>query len=96
MNYIDPFNRSIRYGDLVIVYERHDNMKAVTVSEGSVLQNRFGWPFLQLQKCLNKMPHCARFLRVLNKYNDLVMHFSPASQVLLGPVYYLTFHFYFP
>ncbi|XP_058750254.1 uncharacterized protein LOC131623269 [Vicia villosa] len=36
------FNRSIRDGDLVIVYERHDNMKAVTVSEGSVLQNRFG------------------------------------------------------
>ncbi|CAK8530598.1 unnamed protein product [Lathyrus sativus] len=36
------FNRSIRYGDLVIVYERHDIMKAVTVSEGSVLQNRFG------------------------------------------------------
>ncbi|KAL5096754.1 hypothetical protein RYX36_001081 [Vicia faba] len=36
------FNRLIRYGDLVIVYERHDNMKAVTVSEGSVLQNRFG------------------------------------------------------
>jgi tRNA (adenine57-N1/adenine58-N1)-methyltransferase len=36
------FNRSIRYGDLVIVYERHDNMKAVTVSEGSVVQNRFG------------------------------------------------------
>ncbi|RDX93821.1 tRNA (adenine(58)-N(1))-methyltransferase catalytic subunit TRMT61A, partial [Mucuna pruriens] len=36
------FNRSIGNGDLVIVYERHDNMKAVTVSEGSVLQNRFG------------------------------------------------------
>ena len=27
---------------MVIVYERHDIMKAVTVSEGSVLQNRFG------------------------------------------------------
>ncbi|MED6183688.1 hypothetical protein PIB30_040073 [Stylosanthes scabra] len=44
---IDPakklsFNRLISNGDLVIVYERHDNMKAVTVSEGSVLQNRFG------------------------------------------------------
>ncbi|KAL9298128.1 hypothetical protein ACSQ67_024024 [Phaseolus vulgaris] len=36
------FNRTISNGDLVIVYERHDNMKAVTVSEGSVLQNRFG------------------------------------------------------
>ncbi|KAK7327830.1 hypothetical protein VNO77_21922 [Canavalia gladiata] len=36
------FNQSIRNGDLVIVYERHDNMRAVTVSEGSVLQNRFG------------------------------------------------------
>lgn len=36
------FNRSISNGDLVIVYERHDIMKAVTVCEGSVLQNRFG------------------------------------------------------
>ncbi|XP_057447767.1 uncharacterized protein LOC130739485 [Lotus japonicus] len=36
------FNRCIRNGDLVIVYERHDSMKAVTVAEGSVLQNRFG------------------------------------------------------
>lgn len=36
------FNRTIGDGDLVIVYERHDNMKAITVSEGSVLQNRFG------------------------------------------------------
>lgn len=32
----------IREGDLVIVYERHDHMKAVKVTEGSVLQNRFG------------------------------------------------------
>ncbi|KAK6928363.1 tRNA (1-methyladenosine) methyltransferase catalytic subunit Gcd14 [Dillenia turbinata] len=36
------FKRLISHGDLVIVYERHDNMKAVKVSEGSVLQNRFG------------------------------------------------------
>jgi len=36
------FNRLISNGDLVIVYERHDIMKAVTVSEGSVLQNRYG------------------------------------------------------
>lgn len=36
------FNRTISNGDLVIVYARHDNMKPVTVSEGSVLQNRFG------------------------------------------------------
>ncbi|XP_058750007.1 uncharacterized protein LOC131623024 [Vicia villosa] len=36
------FNRSINYGDLVIVYERHDNMKAITVTERSVLQNKFG------------------------------------------------------
>lgn len=36
------FNRVISNGDLVIVYERHDNMKPVTVSENSVLQNRFG------------------------------------------------------
>lgn len=36
------FNRLINYGDLVIVYERHDNMKAITVTERSVLQNKFG------------------------------------------------------
>ncbi|QCD76799.1 hypothetical protein DEO72_LG1g420 [Vigna unguiculata] len=36
------FNRSISDGDLVIVYEKHESMKAVTVCEGSVLQNRFG------------------------------------------------------
>ncbi|PON84222.1 tRNA (1-methyladenosine) methyltransferase catalytic subunit Gcd [Trema orientale] len=36
------FNRCISYGDLVITYERHDNMKAVKVCEGAVLQNRFG------------------------------------------------------
>ncbi|TXG75599.1 hypothetical protein E1A91_1Z002200v1 [Gossypium mustelinum] len=36
------FNRRIRDGDLIIVYERHDTMKAVKVCENSVLQNRFG------------------------------------------------------
>ncbi|KAE8672438.1 tRNA (adenine(58)-N(1))-methyltransferase catalytic subunit TRMT61A [Hibiscus syriacus] len=36
------FNRCIREGDLVIVYEKHDTMKAVKVCENSVLQNRFG------------------------------------------------------
>ncbi|KAL4366434.1 hypothetical protein GQ457_05G010650 [Hibiscus cannabinus] len=36
------FNRCIRDGDLVIVYERHDIMKAVKVCESSVFQNRFG------------------------------------------------------
>ncbi|KAK4259809.1 hypothetical protein QN277_006103 [Acacia crassicarpa] len=36
------FNRFISNGDLVIIYERHDNMKPVMVSESSVLQNRFG------------------------------------------------------
>ncbi|CAH9090625.1 unnamed protein product [Cuscuta europaea] len=36
------FNRAIKYGDLVIVYEKHDAMKAVKVSEDGVLQNRFG------------------------------------------------------
>lgn len=36
------FNRKISDGDLVIVYEKHDNMKAVKVSEKSVLENRFG------------------------------------------------------
>ncbi|CAN0924510.1 tRNA (adenine(58)-N(1))-methyltransferase catalytic subunit TRMT61A [Linum grandiflorum] len=44
---VDPekklsFTRCIRDGDLVIVYEKHDAMKAVKVSESSVLQNRFG------------------------------------------------------
>ena len=44
---IDPtkklsFTRCICDGDLVIVYERHDNMKAVKVCESSILQNRFG------------------------------------------------------
>lgn len=36
------FTRSVRDGDLVIVYERHDIMKAIKVCEGSTLQNRFG------------------------------------------------------
>ncbi|CAI9097107.1 OLC1v1033429C1 [Oldenlandia corymbosa var. corymbosa] len=36
------FNRFISVGDLVIVYERHDVMKAVKVCENGVLQNRFG------------------------------------------------------
>ncbi|CAI9265187.1 unnamed protein product [Lactuca saligna] len=36
------FKRHISDGDLVIVYEKHDNMKAVKVSEKSVLENRFG------------------------------------------------------
>lgn len=44
---IDPadklsFKRCIKDGDLVIVYERHDTMKAVKVNEEGVLQNRFG------------------------------------------------------
>ncbi|KAJ4801876.1 tRNA (Adenine(58)-N(1))-methyltransferase catalytic subunit TRMT61A [Rhynchospora pubera] len=36
------FKRPIADGDTVIVYERHDCMRAVTVSPGSELQNRFG------------------------------------------------------
>ncbi|KAJ8775049.1 hypothetical protein K2173_020053 [Erythroxylum novogranatense] len=36
------FARCIKDGDLVIVYEKHDTMKAVKVCENSVLQNRFG------------------------------------------------------
>ncbi|KAK7302841.1 hypothetical protein RJT34_13738 [Clitoria ternatea] len=36
------FNQTISNGDLVIVYEKHDSMKAVTASEGSILQNRYG------------------------------------------------------
>ncbi|KAK8258633.1 hypothetical protein V6Z11_D13G000100 [Gossypium hirsutum] len=36
------FNRYIRDGDLIIVNERHDTMKAVKVCENLVLQNRVG------------------------------------------------------
>lgn len=36
------FKRCIRDGDLVVVYERHDVMKAIKVTEKGVLQNRFG------------------------------------------------------
>lgn len=36
------FKRCVSEGDLVIVYERHDNMKAIKVCESAVLQNRFG------------------------------------------------------
>lgn len=36
------FTRSINDGDLVIVYEKYDTMKAVKVCVGSVLENRFG------------------------------------------------------
>ena len=32
----------VREGDLVVVYERSDRMKAVRVKKGGVLQNRFG------------------------------------------------------
>lgn len=34
--------RPIAAGDTVIVYERHDSMRAVRVAPGSELQNRFG------------------------------------------------------
>ncbi|GAB4846734.1 hypothetical protein Ancab_025742 [Ancistrocladus abbreviatus] len=34
--------RRIRDGDLVIVYERHDQMKPIKVTQSGVLQNRFG------------------------------------------------------
>uniref|UniRef100_A0ACD5UPF1 Uncharacterized protein n=1 Tax=Avena sativa TaxID=4498 RepID=A0ACD5UPF1_AVESA len=34
--------RRIAEGDTVVVYERHDAMRAVTVTAGGVLQNRFG------------------------------------------------------
>ncbi|KAI4366899.1 hypothetical protein MLD38_022704 [Melastoma candidum] len=36
------FTKFIANGDLVIVHERHDATKAVNVTDGSVLQNRFG------------------------------------------------------
>ncbi|ONK63391.1 tRNA (adenine(58)-N(1))-methyltransferase catalytic subunit TRMT61A [Asparagus officinalis] len=38
----NSFQRQICDGDLVIVYERHDSMKAIKVNNGSELQNRFG------------------------------------------------------
>lgn len=38
----NSFQRRICDDDLIIVYERHDNMKAVKVKKGSELQNRFG------------------------------------------------------
>ncbi|KAK1301733.1 hypothetical protein QJS10_CPB12g00162 [Acorus calamus] len=38
----NTFHRCIRDGDLVIVYERHDNMKPIKVNKESELQNRFG------------------------------------------------------
>ncbi|KAF9610870.1 hypothetical protein IFM89_025332 [Coptis chinensis] len=34
--------QKIANGDLIIVYERHDTMKAIKVSDSSELQNRFG------------------------------------------------------
>lgn len=36
------FTNFIKDGDLIIVYEKRDAMKAVKVCEGSVFQNRFG------------------------------------------------------
>lgn len=36
------FTRCIKEGDLVIVYERHDCMKAVKVCQNTAFQNRFG------------------------------------------------------
>ncbi|PKA57708.1 tRNA (adenine57-N1/adenine58-N1)-methyltransferase [Apostasia shenzhenica] len=38
----NSFQRHVADGDMVIVYERHDNMKAVRVKEGSDFQNRYG------------------------------------------------------
>ncbi|KAG0476891.1 hypothetical protein HPP92_013732 [Vanilla planifolia] len=38
----NSFERCISDGDLVIVYERHDSMKAVQVKIGSEFQNRYG------------------------------------------------------
>lgn len=38
----NSFQRRICDGDLVIVYERHDNMKAIKVKEGADFQNRYG------------------------------------------------------
>jgi tRNA (adenine57-N1/adenine58-N1)-methyltransferase len=34
--------RRIQEGDLIIIYESHDRMKAVQVSAKDTLQNRFG------------------------------------------------------
>eukprot|EP00249_Psilotum_nudum_P015833 c25541_g1_i1 orf=177-1202(+) len=38
----ETFHRYIQEGDHVIVYERHDRMKAVIVCAGATMQNRFG------------------------------------------------------
>lgn len=38
----NSFQRHICNGDMVIVYERHDIMRAIKVCDGSELQNRFG------------------------------------------------------
>lgn len=38
----DGNERTIQEGDLVIVYERFDAMKAVTVKSSDIFQNRFG------------------------------------------------------
>eukprot|EP00850_Spirogloea_muscicola_P004098 SM000017S02838 [mRNA] locus=s17:492745:497198:- [translate_table: standard] len=35
-------SRMIQDGDLVVIYERHDRMKAVRVAKGEQLQNRYG------------------------------------------------------
>jgi hypothetical protein len=37
-----PGPRTIAYGDLVIVYERHDRMKPAYVTAGGAYSNRFG------------------------------------------------------
>ncbi|KAH1037886.1 hypothetical protein J1N35_039629 [Gossypium stocksii] len=41
-NFTISFDDRIRGGDLIIVYERHDTLKAVKVGENSVFQNSFG------------------------------------------------------
>lgn len=38
----NSFDRRIEEGDLVIIYERHDSMKAIKVKKGAELQNKFG------------------------------------------------------
>ena len=39
---LQPMHTVIQEGDMVIVYERFDSMKAVTVSAKGQYQNRFG------------------------------------------------------
>ena len=60
----------IKQGDLVVVYERHDSLKAVTVSVTSDFNNRFGHFKMKARPALDtscsallrSLCHCGRYL----------------------------------